>query len=159
MDRSQSQPGWIGSRILASFLATLAGWIAGGALFIALSLCEIMQTGSNQKVSEFEFELLLYAIVMGILLLGIWLILILPIFLFVPGQSLFWQPVRLSLTGIAIGLVIGTPYYLLEVMPTVLLQTVAYMGFLAVIGGVTGYAAAMLNRRSLSPSRHRLQNL
>jgi hypothetical protein len=99
----------------------------------------------------------MYGVGAGILLLIIWLVLILPISLLVPDRSCFWQPMRLTLISVLISLVIGMPYAIWqeigEPLPHLpflakLMGLLAYALLLSVIGGVTGFVAALLNRHA-----------
>jgi hypothetical protein len=164
VNQPQSLLAWIGSRILLSFLAALAGWGAGVILVLLLSSPYIF-FAPRGGASPLDIAVIICGI-MGIFVAVTWIFFLVPLSMLVPMQSGFWRPVASTLVGMAIGPLIMFLYAVWEQRGMVIHHSSAsaameyyLLGCLTfglpalIVGGVTGYVAAVLNRRALSPSR------
>lgn len=90
--RSSSQLGQSRSqttrKVLGSFLSTCAGCIAG-------SLTAFVLIDGWREPGVF----LLCVIITGAVLLPVWLLLVLPVYFFVPRRSVFWRPLVATSVG------------------------------------------------------------
>ena len=101
--------------------------------------------------------LLLMGVGSGVVVLVVWLVVLVPMALFIPDQSSFWKPGTLTLIGAIAGplIVCGGAIYQLRSNPTItiydpyqyILGGVIFPGLpSALIGGVTGMIAARLHQ-------------
>ncbi len=170
MTETKSIRAWISSRIILSFMSALAGWGAGVVLVMLLSVPYIF---SKQIGGANPFTLALIACVfMSAFVLASWIILLVPVSLLIPSHAVFWRPATLTLIGGVIGPIIITVFTLWEQLgadvqyPSLTGRLLYYLSGVivwgipaAIVGSVSGFVAAILNRHSLPPSRHSGPNL
>jgi hypothetical protein len=172
MDKPQSIASWAWSRILLSFLSALAGWFAA-TVYLALYLAiTVAARPSHYWTAATSYSWLMgFCCCMGVVVFFVWIFVLIPLAEVVPPSSAFWRPRILPLIGAATGPSImlfltlqeQSVYQVRFSVSTVLsdIQSGAFVfGFPSlIVGGVAGYVAAILNRRSLRLSRHSAQNL
>ena len=159
MTQAQSLLSRIGSRLKLSLLAALAGFSAGIVVVLLLSVRAFLFAPTSQP-NPFIFAMI-FCIAMGVFVAVIWIILLVPLSLLVPIKAAFWQPANLALIGAIVGALIMLLYALWERHGTdihhssplaqwndYLAGTLIFGVPAAIVGGVTGYVAAILNRRS-----------
>ena len=97
---------------------------------------------------------------MGIFVIATWIVLLIPLALLIPYRSAFWHPGVLAIIGAVTGPIIMLLWTLYEqrgadIHPSLSLGSWVYYFYdfllfglpAAIVGGVTGYVAAILNRR------------
>jgi hypothetical protein len=165
MNKHSSSFSWISSRLFLSFLAGLAGWIAGMAVLLVVDLIGWNTTGTSGRdtVDVVHFDAL-FGLILGTFVLFVWLFLLVPIALAVPQKSRFWRPFIPTLLGIVIGPLIILLYHFYEVrgaeiaysspqteMGDFLAGAIIYGVPASIVGGVTGFVGAFLNKRLPAP--------
>ena len=153
MSEPQTLSSRIGSRVLLSFLSAFAGWIAGVCLLSFIAL--IVFVFQLQRIS-FSFMANL-AFAMGIIVLIAWASCLLPVCFLASNSSKLWRPVVLSCLGALTGILLMFFLFLLlfynDPEGDFSLSQFTLSGALfctlapALIGGVAGYAGAVLHNK------------
>jgi len=139
--------------------AALADLSAGIVIVLLLAARAFLFSPTGQT-NPFIFAMI-FCVAMGVFVAVTWIILLVPLSLLVSIKSAFWQPANLALIGAIIGPLIMLLYALWERRGADIYYRDSsaqwndyFSGALifgvpaAIIGGVTGYVAAILNRRS-----------
>jgi hypothetical protein len=158
---SPSKATTVGSRVVISIKAVIAGW----GIFLGLCFCLIVlrvivdhnvwANGGNPFVA-------LYLVGLGsaVVVFVAWLVVALPLAVFVPDRSIFWKQGFLAFIGALAGplIICLGAIYQLHSNPTIriyqpwayILSGVAFPGIpSAIIGGITGAVASHLHARKL----------
>ncbi len=158
MSKLQSLLSWIGSRVRLSFLSALAGWGVGSVLVLLLAIRTFL-FGPASQTNPLFFALVFCAI-MGVFVFITWIALLIPLSLLVRMKSAFWDPAILTAIGAITGPLVMLLYALWErhgsdihyASPSAqwndyLVGAMIFGVPASIVGGVTGYVAAILNRR------------
>jgi hypothetical protein len=147
----------IGARVMISVKAVFAGWLIFLAgLFLLMALRAVTNRFAWSNGSNPFVAWLLVAYVSAFVVFGTWLVVALPMALFVPDRSAFWKPGVLTVVGVVAGplVLLAIAVYSLYQNPTIsnpmayILTGVAFPGIpSAIIGGVTGAVASHLHAR------------
>ena len=167
MSEPQSLTAWIGGRLLLSFLSALAGWSIASVLLLWFDVLAFLIPLPNSAQPVPIFGFLFICAIMGIFVIATWIVLLIPLALFIPCRSAFWRPNVLTIIGGVTGPIIMLLWTISDQRGTVLYYSPSpwlslYFFYdcllfglpAAIIGGITGYVAAVLNRRQITPSRH-----
>ena len=119
-----------GARVLGSFLAVGLAWV--GVFLLLLGWIVLGMGGDALRGS-----VLALALTTAIPVFGVWLVLLLPLTMIIPADSIFWRPAVCTLAG----MLLGTAAALL--IPRS--QGLGLVG--AIIGGIVFLAASLAARR------------
>jgi hypothetical protein len=87
-------------QLLGTLVVVLGGWIAG-----VLSIAVVAYTGIGGSQRDSAFERTLFtSVAMWIFILPVWLVVLIPLYLFVPVSSLLWKPSVCTALGAVGGL-------------------------------------------------------
>lgn len=128
----------VNRRFLGSFLSACAGWLTLGAVVAVFSIFHSDPNSHEQPVVVFGGVLL----ATSFFVFATWLLIFVPIYLFVPMQSVLWRWPVCTLCGAAAGAAIMC-----------WLGAVGIIGG-GVVGGVTCLFASLTRRRFLLETQH-----
>jgi hypothetical protein len=96
----------IGKQILGTIIAVLLGWFAGMVFLEAMAVVQLLQQPHYIAPHARWVAPLTVSIVMAYFVVPVWLLLLIPLYLFVPTSSALWRLPVCSACGVAAGLVI-----------------------------------------------------
>jgi hypothetical protein len=145
-------PRHIGKQILGTIIALLSGWFAAMVFLEAMAVVQLLQQPHYIVPDALWVAPLTVSIVMAYFVIPVWLLLLIPLYLFVPASSALWRRPVCSACGVVAGLVIvGLWFRGLPSVGGVAPEAWSFYAMAAIVGGVTCFIAA-LTRHVFKPA-------
>jgi hypothetical protein len=125
--------------LLGTFIAVLAGWFAG---VIGVAVIAFFGIGGAQRYSALE-GILVTAFYMWLFIIPVWLVALIPLYLFVPPSSSLWRPYVCTGFGAVSGLVIVAIF----ADANVAVEMWSFYILAAIVGGVTCLTGVLTRTR------------
>ena len=137
--------------LLGTFLAVFSGWLAA-VLFVALATAVLMVAGRTPvEPMAFVFGPVTFGIYMWVFILPVWLLVLLPLYFFIPPSSALWRwPVCTACGGVA-GLLIVAIIFPFPRLNADLSLWMPY-ALSAIVGGVTCLTGSLTRHRFHAPA-------
>ena len=121
--------------LLGTFVAVFSGWLAA-VLFVALATAVLMAADRTPfEPMAFVFGPLTFGLYMWVFILPVWLVVLLPLYFFVPRSSSLWRWPICTACGCAAGLlIVGVVFPLPRLNSDLSLWMPYALG--AIVGGV-----------------------
>jgi hypothetical protein len=134
----------IGKQILGTIIAVLSGWFVAMIFLEAMAVVQLLQQPHYIAPDALWVAPLTVSIVMAYFVVPVWLLLLIPLYLFVPTSSALWRLPICSACGLVAGLVIvGLWFRGLPGVGGVAPEAWSFYVIAAVVGGVTCFMGAL----------------
>lgn len=147
----------IAKQILGAAVAALAGWFAAILFYEVVAIVELLQQPHYIAPGGLVVGAIVATWVMGYFIIPIWLLVLIPLYLFIPSSSPLWRWPLCAACGSGAGLlVIG--YFIRGVPGVGGVSSEAWLEYTmaAIAGGVTCLTGSLTKRR-FKPSNQSLQ--
>jgi hypothetical protein len=145
-------PRSIARQILGTVVAVLSGWFSAMLFLEAMALIQLLQQPHYIVPDALWVAPITVSIVMAYFVVPVWLLLLIPLYLFVPASSALWRLPVCSACGVVAGLVIvGLWLRGIPGVRGVAPEAWSLYGIAAIVGGVTCFIGA-LTRHVFKPA-------
>ncbi len=145
-------PRRIAKQILGTVVAVLSGWFSAMLFLEAMALIQLLQQPHYIVPDALWVAPITVSIVMAYFVVPVWLLLLIPLYLFVPASSALWRLPVCSACGVVAGLVIvGLWLRGIPGVRGVASEAWSLYVIAAIVGGVTCFIGA-LTRHVFKPA-------
>jgi len=145
-------PRRIAKQILGTVVAVLSGWFSAMLFLEAMALIQLLQQPHYIVPDALWVAPITVSIVMAYFVVPVWLLLLIPLYLFVPASSALWRLPVCSACGVVAGLVIvGLWLRGIPGVRGVAPEAWSLYVIAAIVGGVTCFIGA-LTRHVFKPA-------
>jgi hypothetical protein len=139
-------PRAIGRQIVGTVIAVLSGWFAALLFIEVLTLVDLAGGTSGTARSTLWTTPVEFGIGMWVFILPVWLIVLIPLYLFVPLSSALWHWRVCTALGAVAGLVVMTAFF---GFPHIAAghDSWPFHAIAGIVGGVTCLVAALTKHR------------
>jgi hypothetical protein len=142
----------IAKQILGTVVAVLSGWFAAMLFLEAIALIQLLHQPHYIVPDALWVGPTTVSIVMAYFVVPVWLLLLIPLYLFVPASSALWRPSVCSAWGVVAGVVIvGLWFRGIPGVGGVAPEAWSFYAIAAIVGGVTCLIGA-LTRHVFKPA-------
>ncbi|HWY51643.1 MAG TPA: hypothetical protein VNW72_09185 [Chthoniobacterales bacterium] len=137
----------VARQILGTFMAVFAGWLAA-VVFVALEMVVYLIVDPHTKPRAVYWYPMGFGIVMSFWIIPVWLVVLIPLYLFVPTSSVLWRKSVCAACGAIAGIILAYPFFhpMWGVDETDF-SVWNYFILAAIVGGVTCFVGALTRNR------------
>ena len=138
----------IGKQVLGTIVAVLAGWFAAILFVEATTILELLRQPHYIVPEALFVAPITVSIVMAYFVILVWLVALIPLYIFVPSSSVFWRLPVCSTCGALAGLAIIALW--LRGIPGVgglAPEAWSFYVIAAIVGGVACFTAALTRHK------------
>ncbi len=138
----------IAKQILGTVVAVLAGWLAAFLFLELMTVAELLQQPHYIVPEALFVGPITASLVMAYFIIPIWLVVLVPLYLFVPSSSTLWRWQVCTALGAVAGIAVITLWLgglpgLGRVSP----EAWSFYVMAAIVGGITCLTGALTHRR------------
>ena len=138
----------IAKQVLGTLVALLSGWVAALLLLEVITLIDVLRKPHEVVTDALWVTPLTVSIVISWFVIPVWLLALIPLYVFVPSSSVLWRVPVCSACGVVAGVII-VGFVFRGVPGTGGLAPEAWWWFIsaAIVGGVTCLVGSLTRHR------------